>query len=671
MRLNQPTLRSIARILIASALLAWPDLAQSQSRPSRAPARPAVTSEPLPLPPPVPPEPGEEAAPATLPEATPAPLAAAPPQRLQRRIGLAELGLTEGLAFDPFGRDLFFPIPRDITGLAGRLHLVLDLAAPFGGRHAVELRANGRLLGSHAFAEGQTRLAVELPVTADDLSREVEALRLNLRLVEQPSPASAVATLRAESHLALLLPDEMAPSVAALFRLLPLRTQILMRPGAVPPAEAAAALRIGLALTGSGREVMITTGAPPEATFGPDGQRIWDSGTVVVGLGQQGAAVMELSGLPTLTLGGPEPERAARLLDSPFRASAAVPALGVAEARTPPAPATSLPFSALRGSLLPQNAERATWSLDFSTRDLPSGTRPEALEVEFRTAPDPAGGRPVLTVLLNEVMLGAATLPAEGRARLSLPVPERLVGLDNRIGIVLHRPSATGPAQPLPTSAIRLGPAGAPREFLALPPAYAAGVEVFVDAPGGVLAAEALNPLLWVLRALVPASAPIAVTLVEPGTAPRPTGAFLAATRMPPAGTTPTLRFDAGQVVLTDRDGRALLDIGGIQRVLAAQLLRAEGAPGLWLRLPALLPALPSAAPRLDRGDIALLDRQGVALAWSTAEAAPLVRVAYPEARQEVSAILAWRPYVVALLWVAGMGLVVYAFARPRREWPG
>jgi hypothetical protein len=656
--------RASGRILIAAALLALPAAAQGQSRPGRAPAPPpppppAITSQPLPPPA------------AIVPQPPPAPPAPAPPQPLQRRIGLTELGLTEGVAFDPGGRDLFFPLPRDIPGLAGRLSLVIDLAAPFPGRHAVEFRANGRLLASRAFAEGQTRLAIELPLAAEDLMREAEALRLHLRLVEPAGPGNALATLRSESHLALLLPDGMAPSVAALFRLLPLRTQVLMRPGAVSAAEAAAALRIGLALTGTGREVLITAGAPPEILLGPGGARIWGTGAVVVGFGEQGAAVLELSGLPVLALGGPQPERAARLLDGPWRATATAPALGVAEARTPAPLASSLGFAALRGSLAPQEAARAAWSLDFSTRDLPPGTRPEALEVAIRSAPDPAGGRALATVLLNEVMLGATTLPAEGSGRLSLAVPERLVGLDNRIGVVLHRSAASGPAQLLPDSAIRLTAAGAPREFLGLPPVYAEGLEVIADAPAGVLTADDLNPLLWVLRALVPASAPIRVTLVEPGTAARPTGAFLAATRAPPAGSSPALRFDAGHIALSDRAGRTLFDLDGIQRVLVAQLVTAEGRPGVWLRLPTLLPALPTAAPRLDRGDVALLDRQGVALAWASGEPAPLVRAALAEPRPATTALLFWRPFVVGLLWLAGVGLVVYAFARPRREWPG
>ncbi len=652
-------------MLLAALWLGAVAPAAAQQRPNRNPPRPppaappaapAITAQPLvPLPP--------------LPMASP--ITAVPPEPLQRRIALPELGLTAGFTFDATGQDLFFPLPRGINGLAARVELAVDLVAPFPGRFAVELRANGRLITSRGFAPGETTIVVEAPIPGDDLAREADALRVNLRLVDLGGSGSgARATVRAESYATLLVPEDAVPSVAALFRLLPLQTQVLMRPGAIPPAEAAAALRIGLALAGTGRDVEITSGSPPVEVRAPDGGRLWTTGAVAVGVGEQGAAVIEIAGLPTLALGGTEPERAARLLDSPWRGAAAVPAVAVAEARAPASTARLLPFSALRGSTAPQQAAQASWSLDFSTRDLPRGTRPEALEVEIRAAPDPAGGRAVATLLLNEVMLGAATLSADGHARLALPIPERLVGIDNRIGVVLHRASASGPAQLMPDSAIRLGPATAAREFLALPPTYAEGVEVIIDAPGGELTAQALNPVLWALRAVIPPAAPLSVTLVEPGTAPQPRGPFVAVTREAPAGTTPALRFDAGRIALSDREGRPLLALDGVQRVIAAQLIPAgPGAtPGLWVRLPTLMGPLPAAAPRLDRGDIALLDRQGVALAWSSRDSAPLVRANYPDAPATTSIVLIWRPYVVGVLWLAGVALVGYAFARPRRD---
>ncbi len=590
------------------------------------------------------------------------------PQPRQRRLGLSELGLDAGAAFGAGGRDLSFPLPRDLPGLGGRLSLSFDLAAPFPARHAVEVRANGRLLAARAFPETSTRLAFDLPLPDEVLASEPDALRLNLRLVEQPGPAAGAATLRPESVLALMIPDGVVPTVSAMTRLLPARVVVLTRPGGLPPSEAAAALRIALALAATGRDARITSGGVPGFAVAPDGGRLWETGTVVVGATADAASVIEFAGVPVLAIGGPDPEGAARLLEGPWRVAAGTSAVGTAMAQPSPSRATSLPFSVLRGSLAAQEGARPSWTMEFSTRDLPPGTRPHALELELLAPPDSRGA--IASVLLNDVLLGSSAVPPDGRLRLAPSVPAGLVALENRITVILHRAAAGAPAQLLPGSAMLLGAAPAASEFLALPPLLAGGFEVLVDAPGGTIPAEALNGPLWLLRALAPPGAPITVTPVAPGAEPRPRHPFLAATEQPPAGAEPPIRFEAGRIRLSDRAGARLMELDGTTPVLLAQLLDTGGAQGIWLRssdgrMPPFAP--PAAAPRLDRGDVAVLDRQGVALAISAAPPHPIV-AGPPDTANSRSAVLAWRPLVTGVFWMAGFGLVAFAFLRPRTD---
>ncbi|MGX9966002.1 hypothetical protein ACVFYP_21930 [Roseomonas sp. F4] len=653
---------------LAVALLTGTGLAEAQPR-----GRPPAAATPaLPLPPPAAPE-RDDSTPTLSPTPAARPLSAAGPALL-RRMGLAELGLAEGLGFDKAGRELTFPLPRGVAGLNARLAFAIDLAAPFPGRHAVELRLQGQVLASRPFPEGETRLLLDLPLPEAALAGPEDGLTLELRLLSEAPEAPASATLRPESHLVLLLPRAAELSVAALFRLLPPETQVLLRPGPISPEEAAAALRIGLALAATGREARISSAPPGPSRAVADGSRIWSRGIVMIGGGAEAAMVRQVDGLPVLTLGGAEPERLARLLDSPWRDLALAPALagGAAfEVGADPAGPTTLPFSRLRGSLAPQDQPRASWELSFASRDLPPGRRPEALEMELHATPAAGGSPGVATLLLNGVVLGAVTLGADGAGRLALPVPPGLLAAENRIRVVLQQAAGGGLAQLLPSSLIRLGPAGPPQDFLGLAAAFGAGVEVVVDAPGGALVAEGLNPLLWVLRALVPAGAPLRVTLAVPGTPASPTGPFLAATMEPPAGSDPVLRFDAGRVLLSNRAGRPLLDLAGLAQVLAAQIVTSEGHPGLWLRPLGPLPPLPAPAPRLDQGDVALLDGQGLVLAWSSAPTPPL-RIAYPEAPAATVApmalLMAWRRWIVGAAWLAGLLLVIYAFLKPRRD---
>ena len=133
-----------------------------------------------------------------------------------------------------------------------------------------------------------------------------------------------------------------------------------------------------------------------------------------------------------------------------------------------------------------------------------------------------------------------------------------------------------------------------------------------------------------------------------------------------------------GLLSLHEASSARVLELGGIERVWAAQLVTAGGQSGLWLRAPATPPALTGTPPALDRGDVALIGPQGVALAWQANPlpalpmsdfSAPPRPVATPAPEATPSLVQRWRPLVAMLVWVLGFGLVVAAFANPRREW--
>lgn len=206
-------------------------------------------------------------------------------------------------------------------------------------------------------------------------------------------------------------------------------------------------------------------------------------------------------------------------------------------------------------------------------------------------------------------------------------------------------------------------------EFVDLPPLFASGLEVLIEGRGGV-AVETLNLPLWILRALVPPRAPITVVVVEPGNAPHPRGAFLAITAEPPAASAPRLRVVEGRLEPTNRGSRTPAPLLDTNSKFVAQLLEADGQPGIWLRPlnAASTPNLDFAVvPRLERGDVALLDERGVTFAWASTSRRVATPLARAEPIEEASTLLAWRPWMAAVLWLAGFALTAYAFARPRR----
>lgn len=619
---------------------------------------------------------------------TAAPLAAEP---LIRRIEIAELGFAGGIALEGLGaaRDIFIPVPRDIPIVGARLVMQLESRSIFAGRRGVEVLANGRPVLARALPDGGERVELNLPIETADLARGNGFLRLTIRSIGALTDnrcldqrlAGERLTVLEGTHLELRLPAGARPGAAALVQLMPRDVTVLTRPGTLPPAEAMAALTAGHALAARGHRVTFAAGEPPSPA--PDGS--WTRGVVVVGqAAPQGDAgrleVVTAGGLPALALGGARPDIAARALAEPWRAMADNPRQDIAAA-APRTPAqaeagAALPLIALRGDLGAQDiVERGSWTIEFGARDLPPGTRPSALLLDIAAAPDAAGERPVAAVFFNETLIASQPLGAQMPARLVVPVPDGLAALDNRVRIVVQRRPRGGeceaqpagaPVQILPSSALRLAAAPqAPSDFFELAPRWREGVAILSDAP---VTAARLAPMLAVLRGhALPGTA---LTLGEAAAAP---GApFMAFTAEPPPGLrAPPVRFDRGRVVVSDRQGRTVLDLSAPGQAMTAQLVATTaGVPGIWVRPAGAEVAVPPLLS-LDRGDVAFADAAGIALAFSTGRD-QLLQVSYPDDPGLFALIERYRPWIVGGLWLALTAMLVGVVVRRwRRRNPG
>ena len=85
---------------------------------------------------------------------------------------------------------------------------------------------------------------------------------------------------------------------------------------------------------------------------------------------------------------------------------------------------------------------------------------------------------------------------------------------------------------------------------------------------------------------------------------------------------------------------------------------------GLWIRTAAAEEDLvPPSQLQLDRGNVAILDKNGVAFAFST-ERDRLIEVVYPDRLSLADIANAYRPWVVGALWLAFSLLVVMSVHR-------
>ena len=162
----------------------------------------------------------------------------------------------------------------------------------------------------------------------------------------------------------------------------------------------------------------------------------------------------------------------------------------------------------------------------------------------------------------------------------------------------------------------------------------------------------------------------MSVTFNDNVTAAAPSAPFVAVGALPPAGSEPHVRFDRGRVAVNDRSGRTLLDLGGFTSGAVAQLVTADGHPGIWVKQLAVDGALPAPAMLdLGRGDVDFIDRTGVALAMST-ERDTLIHVSYPDQMSWMTVAERFRSWIIGTLWLFATIAFLFALQRIRRRRP-
>jgi hypothetical protein len=393
-------------------------------------------------------------------------------------------------------------------------------------------------------------------------------------------------------------------------------------------------------------------------------------------------AAVRVAGQPALLVSDGDAVRAGRLFASPLLAATrGVASASVGDALQLEAAADRVSFDQL--AVAPAPAEvfgRADLVAVIDTRRLPPGTRPTRLLLDAMVAPDGAGEKAVVSVFVNERLLGS-TVAATGEAtHLDLLLPDGLVGTNANIRVLVQRDSAQGdcrfepqgyPAQILGSSSLLLKSAdGAPHNFSDLTSHFGHGLELRLPFAASDQPALVLGLVAEIANQLSADLAPISVDFVAAGSAAAPDAPFIAVGDAPPAGTTPRVLFDRGRVAVTDHSGRTLLDLGGFTGGAVAQIVASGDYPGVWLKPLAADGALPAPAEiRLDHGDIAFIDGNGVALAMST-EHDSVVQISYPDHVSWLTVAERFRSWIIAGLWLLATAALLLTLQRMFRRRP-
>jgi hypothetical protein len=623
---------------------------------------------------------------------------ARPAAHLVTAVTLADIGFASGLRFSNLGgrHELFVPMPQGVDLGISELLLALDDVSAHDARRSLEILVNDRSAAAIALDGRSMGRQVRIPLAR--AKGRAGFLKLTFiysgaatqdRCIDVRYIGDSL-TVRPESAIEI---DIGSPSldVATTAALMPRDVAVVLSSRKLSAADLAAALTIGRTLKSSGRRVAFYHGFELLAEFARrEDARRWNRGLIVVGEMQEVAGYIEApparvagpraafgtisavttAGLPAIVVSDSDAVRAGRLFASALLpAVRGVPVATVGEVAERSPPRTRLTFDEL--ALAPAIAEvfgRADLAFAIATRDLPAGTKPSRLALDLMVAPDGSGEKAVVSVFVNERLLGSAVAAVGEPTRFDLSLPDGLAGTVLNVRALVQRRSAQGdcrfepqgyPAQVLGSSAVVLADADPqPHDFSDLSAWWANGIEVWLPSPAIQRPAPLMTLIADTLSALSPETAPIAVRFNGGGETSSPGAPFIAVSSRPPAGATPRVRFDRGRVAVADRSGRSLLDLGGFVGGAVVQLVSAGAQHGVWIKPLANDGALPAPTDlRLDRGDIAFVDQSGVALAMSS-ERDRLLQIAYPDQVSWLTVAERFRPWIVGSLWA----LVTVAF---------
>lgn len=618
-----------------------------------------------------------------------------PLKSLTISVPISDVGYSNGFRLSNLGarREIYIPVSQGFDLKVGDLLLSFDDISAHDSRRSLEILVNDRLVTALPLDGKRIGHVVRIPlvnVASRDGFLKITFLYSGAATQDRCIDVRYVGdslTVRPESAVEFEIDASSPLSIAATASLMPKDVAILLSNNQPRAVDIAAALTLARSLTAAGRQVTFHYGAETlPALIKRADRRKWTRGVIVVGTidrvsgfldspiatpisltsdeSKNNITATRIDGVPILLITNPamvgtgwlnENSSLAALRDTRFASIGMVSPLR--------GPTDRVTFDEL--GLVPEKIHvfgRAEMSVVLAKRILPDGTRPVAIVLDILVAPDGAGEKAVVSAFVNDRLLASTVAAIGGRTRLDIVLPDGLVGTVANVRIVVQRRSALGdcrfepqgyPAEILGSSSITLEPAASvPEEFSDLTSTWANGVEVFLPTFAASRPSSVIPMLANILNVLSKDTSPIVVKFVDRGVVPVVSAPFIIVGDTPPAELVKRVRFDLGRITVTDRADRTRLDVGGLVTGAVVQVVTAGRFSGLWIKSLANDGSLPvQANVNLDRGNVAFLDRTGVALAMST-ERDTLLRMSYSEYGSWLTVFERFRSWIFGGLWV-------------------
>jgi len=265
---------------------------------------------------------------------------------------------------------------------------------------------------------------------------------------------------------------------------------------------------------------------------------------------------------------------------------------------------------------------RGDWTAPFDIASLAGdGRLPSSLVIDVAAAPGAARSAPVASVFLNDVLLAARELDANGRReRIVAPVPRHVLSAQNLIRVSFVRQPASDrcretpeayPVSVLASSHVTLDKADPGADFSGLIARFSTGANVFV--PVSYLQ-DAANTLPRVIALAASTGVPPArsrfVAVADDGPQ-KVKGPFLAMD-IALKDVDSEVKVQAGRLYLAQGPGRPLMDVAGLRGAGIVEVVDQGGAAGALYRTLGSAGPAPDRAFQLSQGNVAVIASGGL-----------------------------------------------------------
>ena len=340
-----------------------------------------------------------------------------------------------------------------------------------------------------------------------------------------------------------------------------------------------------------------------------------------------------VSGRPTIVVAADAGAKAAGLFSTYWNRVAVAPTMVVQAADQPVTDASAVSLKYLGGK--PGSFDvlaHADWTATFDIGAVAADGRvPSTLVLDVSAAPSAARTPPVMSIFMNDILLGAKEMTADGKVeRVSAPIPGYALLARNILRVAFVRQLASDrcretpeayPVSVLPSSHMLLKKATPTDDFRGMVSRYATGAHVMV--PASYLAdAAATLPRVVRLAASTGVSPQNArFTAVTGDAVPAPGGAFLAM-ELPLKDAKSKVKVEAGRVVMIGSADKPFLDVTGMNNVAIVEVVKVGGDVGVSYRNAGNQPPVMDKALLLSQGDVALIGSNGLLSEINTADPA-------------------------------------------------